>query len=158
MSVHAGRASTVVGVAAVVALSFATPAVASPIPVGPNQFFIGVVNDATTDARIDVVCNPSGKSGHPLAGQSVAVLPASGSATTPTGFTGATGKVIGVGLGATADPQPVLQLGVYQVRQPIPTSVVTPCGGSGVVSFIPAPASATSRPATVKVTFVSVVA
>jgi hypothetical protein len=132
--------------------------VTDPVAVGPKQFFVGVVNDATTDARIAVMCDVSGTTGHPRPGQSVAVLPASGSATSPTGFTGAAGKVIGVGLGVGTGPRADLQLGFYQVREPIPTSLLMPCAGSGLVSFVPAPASTTSHPATVKVTFVSLVA
>jgi len=143
--------TTILGTAAALMLAVAAPV---PVPVGPNQFFVGVVNDATSDARIEVSCAASGTVGHPRAGQTVAVLPASGSGTAQTGFTGTAGKEVGVGVGAGTGTQTELRLRSYQVREPIPTSLVLPCTGPGVVSFVPAPASDTSRPAMVKVTFV----
>jgi hypothetical protein len=172
MSVRTGRLGAVIGITAALALAGATPAMAQsapdpgarlrsasdPAPVGPNQFFVGVVNDATVDARVEVLCDASGTTGHPRAGQNVAVLAALGAPNSPAGFTGAAGKMIEVGLGASTGPRAVLRLGFYQVPEPIPTSLVVPCTGSGTVSFAAAPASPTSRPATVKVTFVPLVA
>jgi hypothetical protein len=144
-----GYVSTIIAATAALVL-----AVGPPAPVGPNQFFVGVVNDASVDAQVFVTCDASGTTGHPRAGQTVAVLPASGTGTAQAGFTGTAGKEIAVGVGAGTGTQAVLRLRLYQVREQIPTSLLVPCTGSGLVSFLPAPASDTSRPATVKVTFV----
>jgi hypothetical protein len=160
MSVQVRRLSATAGVAAVLGLAAAAPAAAGPVPapppIGPNQFFAGAVNGMTADVRIPVICDPDGRTGHPRAGQTVAVLPVSVAEGSTTGFTGEAGKVVGVGVGTSTEPQPSVTLRRYQVAEEIPTSVLLPCDGPGVVSFLPEPASTTSRPATVRVLFVPV--
>src|SRR4029450_2178268 len=122
-----------IGVAAVLGLATAPAAHAGPTtPIGPNQFFVGVVNGASADARILVSCDGPGRTGHPLAGQTAAALPVSTPTTPAPASTGEAGKALGVGAGATSAPEPLVELRFYQVRDPIPTTVEVPCGGSGV--------------------------
>lgn len=144
------------------ALLFAgtTPAMAGgivdPGPIGPNQFFTALVNGVDGASQIAVTC--VGGTGHPVAGQTVEVRPATLTPTGPapvSGFTGSAGKAVGVSLGASAGTKPEVLLRFYQTGAQIPTDLVVPCTGTGLASFVPAPTSPTARAATVKVTFVT---
>ena len=139
----------------------AAPAWADPIidpaPIGPNQYFSGLVNDHAGQASILMGCfGPirPGQTGHPLAGQTVKVLPAPAPTTSDLGFTGSAADTIAVYFPSpTIANNPVI-LRDYAVSAPIPTSLTLPCYGSGTVAFVPEPTSPTAHTTTVTVTFV----
>lgn len=137
----------------------ASAAVVDPAPIGPKQFFTGLVNDQASQAIIEMGCfGPSfpGQMGHPLSGQTVKVLPATGSATGDVGFTGDAGTSIAVDFPTPlANPvgTPVV-LTDYAVPAKIPTTLTLPCGGTGMVAFRPVPTSPTAQTAFVTVEFV----
>jgi hypothetical protein len=153
-------------------LATASPAIAEPvvdpIPIGPNQAFVGVVNGSRVEGRIAVRCfAPTGaepNTGNPIAGQTVAVenvfTTESDAVVGPPlpvlGFTGSAGRVVGVNFGTSDLTKPPVVIRAYNVAVPIPTDIVVPCRGSGVVRFDPLPTSPTARPGAVKVTFVPV--
>jgi hypothetical protein len=145
--------------AAAMLLAVSAPAMAGgvvdPGPIAPNQSFTGLVNGVGGESRIAVVCDGPidfVPTGHPAAGQFVSAAQTSAPAPGD-GFTGAAGKAIDVGLGTSATTAPV-RLRFYQATAAIPTDTLVPCSGTGVVSFMPAPTSATARTGIVKVTFV----
>jgi hypothetical protein len=152
-------------------LAGAAPAMATvldPIPIQPNQAFVGVVNGSSGEARINVRCfAPTGvvpTTGHPVAGQKVSVTRVFtaapdrpvGTPVSGLGFTGSAGRAVGVGFGPTDATKPPVLLRGYELGAEIPTDLVVPCGGTGAVTFNPLPTSPTARPAVVKVTFVRV--
>ena len=139
----------------------AAPAWADPVidpaPIGPNQYFYGLVNDHAGQANILMGCaGPAGGTGHPLAGQTVKVFPAPAPTTSDLGFTGSAANAIAVRFPSpTVTNTPVI-LHDYAVSAPIPTSLTLPCSGSGTVAFVPQPTSLTAHTATVTVTFISI--
>lgn len=147
----------------------AAQAVQDPIPVGPNYYFTATVNGGPTSAStaepvIKVACPgpiTPGETGHPLAGQNVeadAVLPPVSGDLTQLGFTGSAAHeidaFIGTQTGTAANPPIVIN--AFFAAYPIPTSLNVPCGGSGVVSFVPLPTSPTARSVAVNVLFENV--
>jgi hypothetical protein len=149
---------------AVVALLVAAGAVPAhadgivdPAPIAPNNYFIGLVNDQSTSAVIKVGCfGPivPNQTGHPLAGQTVKALPVVPPTSARTGYTGTAGTAILVTInGAVSTVTPIV-LHDWAIEAPIPTSLLVPCGGTGVVTFTPNPTSPTARAATVTVAFV----
>ena len=147
--------------AALVTAVTAAPAWADPVvdpaPIGPNQYFYGLVNDHAGQASILMGCfGPirPGQTGHPLAGQTVKVFPAPAPTTSDLGFTGSTADAVAVRFPSpTVTTTPVI-LRDYAVSAEIPTSLTLPCSGSGTVAFVPEPTSPTAHTATVTVTFV----
>ncbi|WP_042416553.1 hypothetical protein [Streptacidiphilus anmyonensis] len=130
--------------------------VVDPAPIGPDQFFTGLVNGATADAAIQMACYgpvTTGETGHPLPGQTVEVLPSPASGTVDVGYTGSAATDVVVNFGPVSTTPPVT-LGFYAVKAAIPTSLVLPCSGTGTVAFVPEPGSATARPATLTVRYV----
>jgi hypothetical protein len=140
-----------------VAATPASAATVDPAPIGPHQYFAGVVNGQTGQALIQMGCigpiHP-GQTGHPLPGQTVNVVPVPSSTTTDVGYTGSAATAIDVTMGAPSSTVIFAVLRYYGVTAPIPTSLVLPCAGSGTVVFIPSPTSTTARSASVAVTFV----
>ncbi len=131
--------------------------IVDPAPIGPNQAFVGVVNDKTANATIKVACfGPvyPGETGHPLAGQTVKVLPVTGPTTGFTGFTGSAANSVLVSFGISSSAASPVILHTWAVSAAIPTSLLLPCYGTGTVTFAPYPTSATARSATVGVTYV----
>jgi hypothetical protein len=138
---------------------------ASASAVGPDQYFTAQVNGQQSNAVIKVVCPgpavPPGGTGAPLAGQTVSaglLLPPAASAV---GFTGSAATSIEVSLtwpspSVTGPPPERVARFTSYGSQPIPTGIAVPCGGTGVMTFVPAPGSPTARPATVTVTFANV--
>lgn len=148
---------TALGTAAVLA-GTAVPASAgitpAPIPIGPNQLFAGLVNGQEGNATIQMGCfGPVGGTGHPLAGQTVSVRPASTSGTADVGFTGSAATQIAVTFGTSSSTDKPIVLDAYGVTAEIPTTLTLPCGGPGVVVFTPLPTSSTARADTVDVEF-----
>ncbi len=136
--------------------------------VGPNQYFTGVINghdgNTTTPITIRMACfGPvtPGETGHPMAGQTLAVhqlFPPTATA----GSLGFTGNDAEIGVffnvvppvtpGDSVTTTPVFRR--YDVSKPLPTSVTLPCGGTGTVYFTPIPVIPPSRTAGVPVAFV----
>jgi hypothetical protein len=160
------RSSVLLGLTVVALAAAGLPAQAGPV--GPNQFFTGVINgkDGNTATPIPIMmacAGPSrpGQTGHPVAGQTLAVHqlfpPAAGSL----GRTGNDAQ-IGVFFGAppptAAGTRPAAGTPVftrYDRPKPLPTSLTLPCAGTGTVWFTPIPVVPPSRSATVPVKYVS---
>jgi hypothetical protein len=163
------RRGAVVGallLAVTAALSGAASGVASAaaLRVGPDQAFGALVNGRSGHAApvaIRMACfGPTvpGQLGHPMGGQSVRVV-LRGTSASAAGFTGADATTIGVFFGPpppTAAPgSGLVSLNRYGVARAIPTSLLLPCIGTGLVTFVPLPMSPpTSRTAVVPVTYV----
>jgi hypothetical protein len=139
----------------------AAPAWADPVidpaPIGPNQYFYGLVNNQAGHATIQMGCfGPirPGQTGHPLPGQTVKVFPVPPPTTNDLGFTGSAAHAIAVRFPLpTAVNTPVI-LRDYAVSADIPVSLTLPCSGTGTVAFVPEPTSPTAHTATVTVSFV----
>lgn len=148
---------TLVSVVAGALVAVATPAVAVA-PVGPNQFFQGLVNGRTTQSSILIAClGPvrPGQLGRPLPGQSVMVSLAPSTSPASVGFTGSAARSIVAFLSPSASSDPSITMTEYGVAAPIPTNITLPCTGTGQVFFFPRPSSSTARSTSVAVTFVS---
>lgn len=147
----------------------AVSAAASPVtvPVGPDQLFGGLVNGSngnSAPAPIQTSCIGAitpGETGHPLPGQTVEVVLASTAGSSTEGFTGSAATSIIADLIWSPTPtgptyvEQVATFTSYYVIEPIPVTIAVPCGGDGVMSFVPNPGSSTARPATVRVVFLS---
>jgi hypothetical protein len=96
-----------------------------------------------------LVCAGPGSMGHPAAGQTVEVLPAS-TTSKSSGFTGSKANRIVVEF-PTTTTTPLIALQAYDVPVPIPTSLSLPCGGTEPVGFIPVPTSKSARTDLVRV-------
>lgn len=147
--------------AATVLVATATPAYADgiidPAPIGPNQVFIGEVNNVATNATIKMACfGPVhvGQLGHPMDGQTVKVLPVTGPTPVVAGYTGSAGRQVNVDFGPSSSVVTPVVLRFWAAPATIPTTLLLPCYGSGTVTFAPYPTSPTARSATVTVTFV----
>lgn len=137
-----------------------TPAVAAHAadPIGPNQYFEGLVNGQTHQSSIRIVClGPvrPGMLGRPAPGQTVAVRHASPTGPTAVGFTGSAAREIVAFFSPSASNDPTVRLTEYDVSVAIPPTFLLPCTGTGRVQFSASPPSNTARPHTVAVTFVS---
>jgi len=126
--------------------------------VGPHQFFVGLVNGQPADATVKVVCpGPAGLTGRALRGQTFEVV-------SPTvvplnaGYTGTAAHSIVASFAPTPSTAGTVRLTHYGVTKAIPTNVPLPCSGAGLVTFVPAPSSATAVPYDVTVSFVNVAA
>jgi hypothetical protein len=155
---HVSRSSLllVVTVAAVLAAS-AAPAHAAD-PVGPNQYFEGLVNGQAHQSSVRITClGPvrPGQLGRPAPGQTVAVRHASSSSPTAVGFTGSAAREIVAFFSPSASNAPQVRLTEYGVAVGIPTSFLLPCTGTGSVQFSANPPSSTARPDTVVITFIT---
>jgi hypothetical protein len=124
--------------------------------IGPRQHFVGLVNKHTTNATILMVCatpDPN-ETGHPLGGQTITVKPPSTAAST-TGYTGTHGRSITASFVlpvAASTTNAAISFTRYG-SQTIPTSLVLPCAGSGLVVFSPEPMSKTAHRISVTVNF-----
>jgi hypothetical protein len=137
------------------------------VKVGPNQYFAGLVNGSRGPAVVRMACfGPTylGERGHPLPGQTLEVAylgrvpPPTPFATGDVGFTGPLASEIGAVFGPLppspyASPVSVTIFTFYGVSQPLPTSVLLPCFGSGSVRFVPIPVAGGSKQAVVSVVF-----
>lgn len=155
-------AALVVATVAVPSVAFASSPVQDPLPIGPNQSFIGLVNGVSSDAVIKMVCPiplAAGETGHPLGGQTVEVETAL-TVSTPDGFTGSAATQIDAIFSAptAANVNPPIEFSGYFIQEPIPTTDVFPCSGPGVVSFVPLPTSPTARGYAVSVVFGNITA
>lgn len=139
---------------AVGALAAASPAQA--VSVGPKQYFTGQVFGDTSQSVINVVCTGVATTGHPAPGQTVDVLLLLPPVTTNAGYTGDQAVEIDAALiypaGSVSSKTPVATFTQYSVKEPIPTSISVPCGGSAVMNFSPYPLDS-GTPSNVSVTF-----
>jgi hypothetical protein len=148
----------------------AVTAAASPVtvPVGPDQFFGGLVNGSNGSTNAPVPIQTScigpitpGETGHPLSGQTVEVVLANSAGSSIEGYTGSAATSIIADLIWSPTPtgptyvEQVATFTSYDVIEPIPVTITVPCGGDGVMSFVPNPGSSTARPANVPVVFLS---
>jgi hypothetical protein len=138
----------------------ALAAVQSPVPIGPNQAFSGLVDGAASNATIQMACfGPTrpGQVGHPFAGQPLEVQLASAGGS---GFTGQAHQIDADFASPSPSPSvmPPTELlatfSDYYASQPIPTSATFPCWGSGTIEFTPVDGGPLARSATVNVDFV----
>lgn len=140
--------------------------VQDPIPVGPNMYFTASINSNSVGAVgaepvIKVICpgpiTPF-ETGHPVAGQFVEVSAVGIPSSTIPGYTGSAAREIDAIFSypayATANTPVVLKN--FFVPVEIPTTLNLPCGGEGVVSFVPIPTSPTARGVAVKVLFANI--
>lgn len=139
------------------ALPAAADGIVDPAPIGPNNYFVGQVNNTASPAVIHMACYGPvviGQTGHPVAGQTVKALPVAPPTSSIAGFTGTAANSIAVTFGATSSANTPVMLHDWAVSALIPATLVLPCYGTGQVTFTPLPTSPTARPATVTVTFV----
>lgn len=125
---------------------------AIPDTVGPGQQFVGMVNGGNVHVVVRMGCfGPvkPGQTGHPMEGQTLEVAKAE-VIRTP-GYTGSRATAIVARF--REDPSPGVFFSHYGVAKPIPTSLVLPCAGGGVVRFTPQPGSPTAHAARVTVSY-----
>lgn len=165
------RSSLILGLTVAACAATGLPAVASQAQagtVGPRQYFTGVINgkDGNTTVPITIMMACAGpvkpgETGHPLAGQTLAVHQLFPPA--PAVSLGKTGNDsrIGVFFGAPPPGAPGARAAAgtpvftrYGVTKPLPTSVTLPCSGTGTVYFTPIPVVPPSQSATVPVRYV----
>jgi hypothetical protein len=160
------RLSGILGLTVLAFAAAGLPAQAGTV--GPKQYFTGVINgkdgNTTTPITIEMACyGPSlpGQTGHPLAGQTLAVhqLFPPGA---PAGSLGQTGSDSEIGAFFNVPPPAAAGIGAatgtplftrYDRSQPLPTSLTLPCAGTGTVWFTPIPVVPPSRSATVPVRY-----
>jgi hypothetical protein len=137
------------------AMSAGAKPLQDPVPIGPNEYFTGLVNNHPPGAAvIYVVCpGPEGVTGHPAGNQPVEVETTPATSAADIGYTGSAGDAISAALGAATATITIANFTSYFVKQYIPTSIEVPCSGTGTVAFIPSPWSSTAKTATLAVTF-----
>ena len=135
------------------------------VRVGPSQYFTGVINghdgNTVNPITIRMACAGPGETGHPVAGQTLAVHELFPPATSG-GSLGFTGNDAEIGAfidalppstpGGSVTTTPVFRR--YDVTKPLPTSLTLPCSGTGTAYFVPIPVVPPSRDAGVPVRFV----
>ena len=122
----------------------------------PHQMFNGLVNDASGSAVIRMACfGPTieGQTGHPMAGQTVAVTRVSQGGA---GFTGQANSIkakLYPSSSTTSSPIPLALFYRYDQPAPISTDLSFPCWGTGSVVFKPLDGGPDARSAVVTVYF-----
>ncbi len=148
--------------AAAVAAPAAAGPVQDPVPVGPNQYFTGTVNGHPPGQAVVYVFCPGpispGELGRPLGNQPVEVQLAAATGAADIGYTGSAATSIVAAFRASAATTIIANFKSYYVPVNIPTGIPVPCYGTGAISFIPSPGSATAHAATLDVTFENVAA
>jgi hypothetical protein len=130
--------------------------------VGPDQSFVGLVNGHATDATVDVVCPgpaATGRTGHPTSGQTLGVQSPPPAAAT-SGFTGTKARSIAavfVSKVAVASQVSAVSFTQYGT-EPLPTTLLLPCSGTGTVVFSARPTSKSARTSRVMVSFANLAA
>jgi hypothetical protein len=161
-----GRLSGILGLTVLAFALAGMPAQAGTV--GPKQYFTGVINgkdgNTTTPITIEMACAGPyrpGQTGHPVAGQTLAVHQLFPPAAT-VGSLGQTGSDSEIGVFFSAPPPATAGIGAaagtpvftrYDQSQPLPTSLVLPCAGTGTVWFTPIPVVPPSQSATVPVQY-----
>lgn len=166
MSGKIRRSSLILVIMGAFAIGTAATAAASPVqdpvPIGPNEFFSGLINGSdgvSSPAVIETNCfGPvvPGETGNPLAGQTVEVQLAQAANSSAVGYTGSASSITAYLTSpnsAGAMPEPIAAFTSYYVKEAIPVTLTVPCSGPGTVAFVPTPPNSTGHPATVSVTF-----
>ena len=160
------RSSGMLGLAAVAVIAVglqAGPAQAGSV--APKQYFTGVINgkDGNTTKPITITMNcpgplQPGQTGHPLAGQTLAVHqlfpPASGTLGR-TGNDAEIGEFFAAPPGAAQADATSRIFTRYDSPKSLPTSLTLPCSGTGRVWFTPIPVVPPSRSAVVPVRYMA---
>lgn len=153
----------VVGVAIGAIALFGSAAIASgqvqdPVLIGPNQAFVGLVNNSSSNATIEMACfGPSspGEIGHPLAGQTLEVeLVGRMTSAVPLAFTGSAREIQATYAISNTLEVLLAEFSSYYVQMPLSTSLSFPCSGTGVIPFAPVEGGPRARPWRTRVTFV----
>jgi hypothetical protein len=148
-------------IAAATGLSVAATASAAvgpqdPVPIGPNEYFRGFINNHPPGkAVITVICPGPVNTGHPAANQTIEVKTTQPTSTFDTGFTGSAGTKITAALAPASTTTILASFTSYFVPKKIPTSITVPCSGTGKVVFRPSPTSSTAKSAVLPVTFMA---
>jgi hypothetical protein len=138
------------------ATASATARQQDPVPIGPNEYFSGFINNHPPGkAVITVICPGPVNTGHPASGQKIEVKTAQPTSTFDTGFTGSAGTKITAALAPSATTTILASFTSYFVPKNIPTSITVPCSGTGKVVFRPSPTSKTAKSAILPVTFMA---
>jgi hypothetical protein len=128
----------------------------TPTSVGPRQAYLAMVNGASANATVQVVCpgplTPN-QTGKPVSGQTIGIASPSTTAASE-GFTGrrATSIVAEFVPPATVGATIEDTFTIYG-NLPIPTTAKLPCSGTATVVFTPTPSSRAARNARVSITF-----
>jgi hypothetical protein len=128
-------------------------------PIGPNQYFVGVVNGSTASPTVYTACpGPStGQLGHPVSGQTLSVSRVSASTDVTIGYTGSLANSIAATPVTSVANTPVT-FTEYFVSRALPTTWSVPCDGDGRIAFTPLPGSSTARTAYVTVHYINIAA
>jgi hypothetical protein len=131
--------------------------VQDPVPIRPNQSFVGLVNGSRSNAVIEMACfGPSqpGEYGHPLAGQTLEVNPV-GPVANPVawGFTGTARQIEATYAVSNTLEILLASFSSYYVKAPISTNLSFPCSGKAVIPFTPVDGGPLARPWNTTVTF-----
>jgi hypothetical protein len=128
-----------------------------PVPIAPNEYFKGLINNHPPGkAVITVICPGPVNTGHPAAGQTIEVETTQPTSTFDTGFTGSAGRKITATLAPSASTMILASFTSFFVPKKIPTSITVPCSGTGTVVFAPSPPSSTAMSAKLPVTFLNI--
>jgi hypothetical protein len=149
-------AALALGLAVAPAASAATHPAQDPVPIGPNQYFKGILNGHPPgSAMLFVACTVGSTTGHAVAGQKlwVAKTPPPTSTNPDVGYTGSKGKGVNATLGTPTLTALLAHFTGYLVKVNFPTSITLPCSGKGSITFAPAPTSSTAHSAVLAVTF-----
>ena len=115
-----------------------------PVPIGPDQYFTGLVNGHPPgQAIIYVICPGQATTGHPIGKQPVEVQTASPVSTFDLGYTGSRARRITAALSPTAATVVIASFTSYFVPKYIPTTITVPCSGTGTVASSRRPAART---------------
>jgi hypothetical protein len=148
-------------IAAAFGVALTVPAAAAarqqdPVPIGPNEYFSGFINNHPPGkAVITVICPGPANTGHPAAGQTIEVKTAQPISTVDLGFTGSAGKRITAALAPAAATSVLASFTSFFAPKNIPTNITVPCSGTGKVVFRPSPTSPTAKSAVLPVTFMA---
>jgi hypothetical protein len=151
-------AALLLGLAVVPAAS-ASAQVHDPVPITPNVYFMGVINNHPPGAAIiDVVCKVGATTGKPAPHQTIEVesIPPPTSTKPDVGYTGSKGKSINATLSPASSTAALAHFTSFFVTRAIPTGITVPCSGTGAVDFIPAPTSKTAHTAVLAVSFANI--
>ncbi|MGO9971609.1 MAG: hypothetical protein ACLP01_02015 [Solirubrobacteraceae bacterium] len=121
--------------------AIAAAQVQDPLPIGPDQPFVGLVKGSPSNAVIEMACfGPSqpGEYGHPLAGQTLEVEPV-GPVANPVawGFTGTAHQIDATYVISNTLEILLASFSSYYVKVPLSTSLSFPCSGSALIPFTP---------------------
>ncbi|HTQ67527.1 MAG TPA: hypothetical protein VMI13_02440 [Solirubrobacteraceae bacterium] len=153
----------VVGVVVGASALFGSAAIAGaqvqdPVLIGPKQSFVGLVNNRSSNAVIEMACfGPTrrGEYGHPLAGQTLEVkLVGPLTSAAPLAFTGTAHEIQATYAISSTLEILLAEFSSYYVPEPLSTSLSLPCSGTAVIPFAPVEGGPHARPWRTRVTFV----